>query len=187
MTNDSLHDRGKAMEDLFFRDQDQQLLEKMKAELTAEEDRSSLISATGIDDVEVINQLMEHGVSVQTLAGIGLIPLVAVAWADGKMEDKEREAVLKAATESGIGPDHASYTLISGWLNDRPADSLLASWKDYVGALKSTLDQSAVDQIKRSVIDRAKRVADSAGGFLGIGSTSNVEQQVLEELEAAFG
>ena len=102
MTNDSLQDRGKAMEDMFFHDRDAQLIEKMKAELSAEEDRTSLIAATGIQDASVINKLMEQGISCETLAGVGLIPLVVVAWADGKMEDKEREAILQAACESGI-------------------------------------------------------------------------------------
>ena len=187
MTNDSLQDRGKAMEDMFFHDRDAQLIEKMKAELSAEEDRTSLIAATGIQDASVINKLMEQGISCETLAGVGLIPLVVVAWADGKMEDKEREAILQAACESGINKEHGSYQLVSSWLEKKPADGLFNSWKDYVAALKQNLDEASVNQIKRSVIDRAQRVADSAGGFLGIAETSGVEKKPIEELEAAFG
>jgi len=187
MTNDALHDRGKAMEDQFFHDRDLQLLEKMKAELAAGDDRISLIAATGISDEKVINQLMEHGISVESMAGIGLIPLIAVAWADGRMEDKERQAILKATRESGVAEDHASYRLIASWLEQKPGNSLLESWKEYVAALKGNLDETSVNQIKRSVIDRARNVADAAGGFLGIAATSAAEKNVLEQLESAFG
>lgn len=187
MTEDSLHDRGKAMEDVFFHDVDKKLLEKMKAELSTDEDRASLMAATGIQDADVINQLMENGISAETLAGVGLIPLIAVAWADGKMEYKERHAILKAASETGINEEHSSYALISSWLDHKPEDSLFASWKDYVGALKESLDEVAMGQIKRSVVDRARRVARATGGFLGVQKTSAVEQKVIDEMEAAFG
>lgn len=187
MTENPLEDRGRAMEDLFFHDLDQQLVDKMKAEMAADEDRKSLMAATGIEDAAVIESLMSHNVSPETLAGVGLIPLIAVAWADGKMEDNEREAILKAASETGIDEKHPCFGLVSSWLNKKPASTLFDSWKEYIGALKGTLDDAAVSQIKRSVVDRAKRVADSAGGFLGIGSTSAAEQSVLQEMESVFG
>ena len=65
---------------------------------------------------------------------------MAVAWADGKMDDNEKTAILQAANESGIDQSHSSYQLISGWLNKKPDASLMASWKDYIGALKQNLD-----------------------------------------------
>ncbi len=186
MTEDSLHDRGKAMEDLFFHDVDQKLLHQLKADAEADQNRESLMKATGIHDADVIQHLADQGISVETLASIGLIPLVAVAWADGKMEDNEREAVLKAAAESGIDKSNCCYELILRWLNNKPSDELVASWKEYIGALREPLDATALNQIKISILDRAKRVADSAGGFLGVHSTSASEKAVIEDLESAF-
>lgn len=186
MSEDSLHDRGKAMEDLFFHDVDQKLLDQLKADAKADENRESLMNATGIQDADTIKHLVEQGISVETLASVGLIPLVAVAWADGKMEQNEREAVMKAAAESGIDTNNCCYQLIAGWLNNRPSDALLASWKEYIGALKSSLDGAAYSQIQNSIIDRATQVAAAAGGFLGMGSISDVEKKVIAELEAAF-
>ena len=174
------------MENEFFHNLDNELLEKMKAELAAGEEQTALIAATGIDDVEVIRHLMDQGISSATLASIGLIPLVAVAWADGKMDVREREAILQAARETGIGEGHSSYKLISKWLRNPPSDDLLASWKDYVAAMKETLDATAVSQIRKSVLDRARIVANAAGGFLGVARTSEAEQKVIDELESVF-
>ncbi|MGI9517492.1 MAG: hypothetical protein ACR2NP_10620 [Pirellulaceae bacterium] len=186
MTDDALQDRGKAIEDVFFRDVDQQLMEQMRAEMAADQDRTELAAATGIEDKEVINRLIDQGISAETLASVGLIPLIAVAWADDKMEPNERDAVLRAARESGIVEGHASYALVSGWLTHRPGDDFLQAWKDYVTALKQSLDATSLQQVQKSVIERAQRVANAAGGFLGLGSTSAVEQRVIDELNAAF-
>ncbi len=186
MTEDSLHEHGKAMEDLFFHDVDQKLLHQLKADAEADKNRESLMKATGIHDADVIKHLVDQGISVETLASIGLIPLVAVAWADGKMEDNERKAVLKAAAESGIDQNNCCYELILRWLNNKPSAELVASWKEYIGALRGTLDATALNQIKASILDRTKRVADSAGGFLGGHATSAVEKEVMEDLGSAF-
>ena len=184
---DALHERGHAMESAFFRGVDADLIAKMKAELQSGEDRAALLAATGIDSEEVIDQLIKQGISAQTLASVGLIPLVAVAWADGKMEDNERQAVLKAAAETGIKEGQGSYDLVSNWLANKPEADLLQSWKDYITAMKASLDASAVSQVKNSVVGRAKKVAQAAGGFLGIMTTSDVEQKVLDELTEIFG
>ncbi len=186
MTEDALHDRGKAMEDVFFHDVDQRLMDQIKAELAADENRTELAAATGIEDKAVIGRLIELGISAETLASVGLIPLIAVAWADGKMEANERDAVLRAARESGITEGHASHKLVANWLIHRPGDDLLDTWKDYVVSLKQSLDATSLEQVKNSVIHRAQRVANSAGGFLGLGRTSKVEQEVIDDLKAAF-
>ena len=116
-----------------------------------------------------------------------MIPLVAVAWADRKMEANEREAILKAATEAGITAGSASYAILEKWLDEQPDDQLLASWSDYVGAMKSELDAEAVSQLKSSIVSRAESVAKAAGGFLGLGNkVSDTERGVLNKLESAF-
>ncbi len=62
----------------------------------------------------------------------------------------------------------------------------LSAWKDYVSALTSTMDTAARDKLKNEVLGRAQAVAESAGGFLGIGSISGEEEEKLDELARAF-
>lgn len=187
MSSDQLHERGQAMEEAFFHDVDKQLIERMKSGMQAAENRTELASATGIQDETVLNELIAQGITAETLASVGLIPLVAVAWADGRVEQKEEEAVLRAARETGIGEDHASLDIVRGWLKNKPDDQLLETWKDYVAALRQTLDPAAIEQIRQSVVGRAQRVAESAGGFLGIINTVDpAEREIIGELNEAF-
>ncbi|MEM9412434.1 MAG: hypothetical protein AAGA30_15070 [Planctomycetota bacterium] len=183
---ESLFDRGKALENQFFGDQDQMLLEKLREEIAAKQSQEALSAASGISDPAVLDNLIAHEVTAETLTSLSLIPLVAVAWADANMDTKEKEAILQAAEKAGIQKESASYELLQKWLEHRPSHDLLASWKDYISVLTSTLDPAAVSQLKQTVIGRAKEVAESAGGFLGLGSVSDVETKVLSDLESSF-
>lgn len=103
------------------------------------------------------------------------------------METKEREAILKAADAAGIKSDSAAYQLLDSWMENKPANDLIDIWANYIGELKTTIDDTAFNQLKTSVLGRAKEVADSAGGFLGVGTTSAQESSVLDRLEQSFG
>ncbi|MFK7766947.1 MAG: hypothetical protein AB8B55_06970 [Mariniblastus sp.] len=185
--DDSLNNRGRAMEDAFFAKSDQALLEKMRAELSAQESRQALKAASGISDEAVLDALHESGITPETLTSVSLIPLVAVAWADKKMEDAEKAAILKAADVAGIKSGSASYSTMEAWLSDQPTGELLDTWKAYIGSLKPSLDAAAFNQLKTSIIERAENVAESAGGFLGLGDkVSAAERTVLDDLAAAF-
>ncbi len=184
--SDSLHDRGKAVEDLFFAENDKRLLEKMRTEMASKDQHEALETASGITDESVLNALSSSGITAETLTTVSLIPLVAVAWADNKMEAAEKEAILKAAKVVGIAPDSAGYATMESWLGKQPGSDLLEAWKSYIGSIKSTLDATAFGQLKTSIMGRAESVAESAGGFLGISTVSGVERKVLDELAAAF-
>jgi hypothetical protein len=185
--NDPIQERGKSLEALFFAVKDQQLLAKLKNQMDAEESRSDLESASGIHNTAVLDALLEQKITPETLTTVGLIPLVAIAWADGNMEESERNAILRAAEASGIGTGTASHTVLEQWLQEEPSGELLASWSAYIAELKGTMEPAAFNQLKSSILDRAESVAKAAGGFLGLGSKiSAAEQAVLDELKGAF-
>lgn len=183
---DFLSDRRKALEEQFFAKQNQQLLEDLRRKSEAKEQRQALSSASGITNEELLDKLITAGVHAETLAALSLIPLVAVAWADGKIQDEEREATLKAAEQSGLRPSDDAYTLLAGWLDNPPGDGLLESWKSYTRELHSSMEPAMSAILKKELLGRAEGIAESAGGFLGLGSISAEERQVLQELESVF-
>ena len=181
-----LDDRRRSLEEAFFAKQNKQLLDKMRQKAEAEELAQALSEASGITDQEVLGHLVAAGVHAESAAALALVPLVEVAWADGKMEKSERRAILSAAEESGIATDSASHELLESWLDVRPEPSLLDSWKEYAGELAKSLSTEAAAALKKQVLGRAREVARSAGGLLGLASISFVEEKKLEELARAF-
>lgn len=186
-THDSLHDRGQALEDAFFAEKDQELLRKLKEEYSKEEKRTALSRSSGITDENLLNHLVDLNIDPTSFASFALLPLIQVAWADGKMQKAEREAILNAAESSGITKESAAYEVLESWLDESPGQELYDAWKEYAATLKSTLDAAQLTNLKNRILGRAREVAESAGGILGFGNkVSDVEAAVLDELSAAF-
>ena len=182
-----LGDRKKALEEQFFARQERELRERVRRQAADRERREALAEASGVQDPAVLDRLVALGIEPETVTALGLVPLVQVAWADRTLHDREREAVLRAAESSGVGPDHPARGVLEGWLRERPGRELLGAWKGYAGALAESLEPAERDALRREILDRARNVAEAAGGFLGLGKVSDAEQAVLDDLAGAFG
>lgn len=182
-----LDDRRKALEEIFFKKQEAIARERVRLREEEQQARGALREATGIRDEEVLAHLAGLGIRAETLAALTLIPLVEVAWADGRMQAKEVEAVLSGAEATGVAKDSPSHELLRIWLEDRPAPDLVDAWKRFIAALCAELDGQECQRLRENVIGRAREVAAAAGGFLGLGSKISAEEEaVLTALGRAF-
>jgi tellurite resistance protein len=187
MSHEFLDDRRRAMEEAFFAKQDAELIRRMQKGAAPDTQKESLSAASGITDPALLEKLVGLGLDSNTLAALSLVPLVAVAWADGSIEEKERAALLSAAADSGLDRSGTAYQLLTGWLATRPSPQLVETWADYIKATSAGLGEDARRALKLSLLGRARRVAEAAGGFLGLASkVSPAEEAVLTRLEQAF-
>jgi hypothetical protein len=184
--SDPFKKREMSLEEAFFKDRDQQLLEKMRSELSTLEEKRKVAHVTGIVEEHVLHSLVQAGVRAESLTAVTLIPLVEVAWCDGSIAPEERAAILNAAASNGIHPDSTSYGLLESWLRDRPDPKILAAWKEYVRELARITPKETISTMKKTMIDRATKVASAAGGFLGLATISKSEQAKIDELAKAW-
>jgi hypothetical protein len=189
MPKDSLRESSQKLEDLFFAERDREKLEALRRKMAEEARVTELAAASGIENDEVLKQLHALDIGPDTLAALTLVPLIEVAWADGTLDDRERQAIFQAAAAEGIGPegDDPAHTLLTSWLAKRPGQELRAAWFEYVRAFCARLSPEACDELQRTVLGRARSVAEATGGFLGLGNrVSPSEAQVLADLLEAF-
>jgi tellurite resistance protein len=183
MTKDALNERRKALEDEFFHRVDEKLLADMRQKSASEINRKDLQQATGITDVAVLDELLAAGAIGESVAAISLVPLVLVAWADGKIDPDERKPILKAAEDKGIVSDSPGAKLLEHWLTQKPKRELASTWKHYIAAVNENLGSDAKAALRDDILGRARAVANASGGVLGFGKISSDEKRVLEELE----
>lgn len=187
MTKDFLAERRRALEESFFNKQNEALRLKLRDKEMSRAKKEALAEASGITDDETLQRLLALRISNETLAALYLVPLVEVAWADGKIEQAERKALLDAAQGAGLRSSSESYELLEGWLARRPGAELLDAWKQYIRVLTESMDSAAQQALRGDLVGRARAVAEAAGGFLGVGrKISAAEKAVLDDLEAAF-
>lgn len=186
MTDELFGERGRALEEEFFKRQNAELLAAMRAKLETERAKKELANTAGMTDEQVLARLLDAGVTPATLTAIAVVPLVAVAWADGKLEEVERNQVLRYARTLEIGAEATS--LLTSWLVAEPEPALFDTWLEYVRNLLPRLDQPARDELKATTCMRAAAVAEAAAGEpYGVGrQVSPEEKQVLRRVEAAF-
>jgi DNA-binding XRE family transcriptional regulator len=184
--NPLLGDRGKSLEDEFFRKESDRAIERLREMRQRTNSREALAKVIGITNEAIIDRLIELGIRPEIVSALAIVPLVEVAWADGSLDAKERQAVLQRAEKSGIAPGTADHDLLQSWLEKKPEPRLLAAWTAMVRGLSERLSPKELALLKAGLIERAKAVARASGGFLGVGAVSAAEQDAIDRLESAF-
>lgn len=186
MSKDIFKTREQAFENVFFARVDAELIKAMHRRKRDEAACAALSAATGIDDDSLLERLHECGVSDANIEALSLAPLVAVAWADGKLDRDERNAIIQAAKQEGIADGSDAQKLLESWLDVPPPQrEFLDTWKAYVTAVLDELDPDARDRFRAALHDHAEKVAKVSGGILGIGSITKEERAVLDEIAAS--
>lgn len=183
-----LEKRGQQLEDAFFLKEDLKLIEQLREMREMEETKDALSKASGITDDAILQKLVELNVHAEMVTAMAAVPLVMVAWADGKLDEKEKIAVLHGAHEAGVSDECPSYAILQQWLTHHPGDDLLEAWIGFTSAICEVLDEAERQALKADLLQRARNVAEASGGFLGLTSAvSGPEAGVLDKMKTAFG
>jgi len=186
MSKIALEDRGRVLEEEFFRKQQAKQVEALRASKERTAEIAALSGATGVQDETALGNLVDLGVNSASLTAFSLAPLAYVAWADGTLEDRERSAILQAAGEIGIEANSPAHDLLEELLAAQPAGALIDAWEAFVAALREETTAEAFAAIAGDVAERTRRVAEAAGGILGLGSIAQAEADALARVEAAL-
>lgn len=178
--------KAKALEDSFFAKENERILQELRAVKALEVKKKEFREYLNIDNEEILDALVELEIEPVTMVAFSLVPLVEVAWADGEIQAKERDAIIQAAIEGGVEEGSPTCDLLRNWLEMKPDPKLLEVWKGYMEVLKDSLGERSRAQLKSGTMGRARAVAEAAGGFLGVASISAAEKKMIEELEWSF-
>jgi hypothetical protein len=182
-----LNDRRRALEEEFFRKENEKLRARLRQKQEKAALKAELRESLRVDDESLLDALVDLGLTPATALALAIVPLAEVAWADGRLEAKEREALLALAKDYGIDPRHPSYEMLAGWLTHRPRPQLVELWADYVAAIVSRLGEHERTEMRERTLQRARRIAEAAGGILGLGNKISPEEEVvLATLAHAF-
>ena len=187
MADEVLGDRRKALEEQFFTKHNEKLRQKLRESQERKANREALTRVAGDMHPDVLDKLVELGIGPETWAALKIIPLVEVAWANARVEAKERGAILAAAGANGIEAGSPSHDILEDWLTRRPDSRLLATWGEYIVGLCAGLDPAQKNALRDEILGSARTVAEAAGGFLGLGNKISPEEEVvLRQLAKPF-
>src|SRR5688572_670940 len=83
--HDSLAERGRSIEEEYFRRKDRELVEKMRQAKAAEAARGEMSQATGLEDPALLKELQDLGFTPETVILLPLVPVLEMAWAENEI------------------------------------------------------------------------------------------------------
>ena len=187
MNEDSFSTRARALEDAFFTQRDAELSEQLRASQERAQTAEELSALSGIDDPKVLRSLVDAGVTGRSLTALRIFPLVAVAWADGIIQENERDKVIQAASKHGLPPSTPAGGLLNQWLLVKPDESIFEAWETYTQALVARMGPEERRILRESLERDMREIATASGGVLGWSAVSRGESDVMQRIRAAFG
>ncbi|WP_153556410.1 tellurite resistance TerB family protein [Roseimaritima sediminicola] len=184
--SDPFHTAQQHLNDRFFAEIDKQLLSDLHDDLEYADEARALSEATGIVDTGLLAELTQQDVSPETLAAFRMVPLLHVAWSDGELQPGERDVLLDVAARRNMAQGSAALRVLEQWMERPPQPELMTLWLDYLEEICKALSSTAISVLRSEIVGQAEMIADAAGGFLGIRSTSKAERDALETIRDAF-
>lgn len=176
-------------EELYFAQHEQDLRADQRHKMTLAakelEEKRKIAQSAGTADIEVAAHISALGFDGDSARVFDLLPLVHVAWADGKIQRGERGAILKVLRSRGIEQGSEAFRTMESLLEEKPSDAFmresLAVLREVTGGLS---DRTS------TIVDLCIQVAASSGGFLGLKLGAKIgddEKRQIEEILASLG
>ena len=93
-----------------------------------------------------------------------LLPLVKVAWADGRITKRERQMIFDSLFDLGVDPNNENLNRLLGWLEISPKDEFFRESLEKLRAGLETLSDDEHANEKYSLISQCTLVAEASGG-----------------------
>jgi hypothetical protein len=143
----------------------------------------------GEDTVKIDTWLAELGIPREAYRLVTLLPLVHVAWADGKVQRAERKLILQIAEERGLLENGGRETL-EHWLSVAPDTAQVRTDLAILNELARTrgeiADEFDADSLQL-MLAWCQDVADAAGGLLGLApARRDAEHAALKSIATAL-
>jgi hypothetical protein len=179
--NDAIRERGRSLEDDYFRKKDRELVEKMRRAAAAEESRKGLSSKTGLHDPELLKELEALGFTPETVSLLPLVPVVQMAWAEGGVTDAERKLLIRLARTRGIMEGGVADRMLADWMDRRPSPQVFERAMRLVRAMLASPAQEGA-LTADDLVKYAEEIASASGGIFGLNKISSEERALLASL-----
>lgn len=165
-------------EDAYFQQRERELRDQLREQL--DKAAGDLRDERETEKLSLSDRIAALGFTGDKLKVFDLLPLVHVAWADGTVSRKERTAILDVLRGRGIQPGTEAFRTVESLLEERPSqtflDQSLVVLKEAVGGARAA-----------NIVELCVQVAGASGGFLNMGTVSDDERALIEQIANQLG
>jgi hypothetical protein len=138
-----------------------------------------------MDDRELLIALEGLGLGRDNHRAVLLLPLIEVAWADGRIQRAERRRLSAIAKRYGISTTEG---WLDRWLARRPSKkTFLAAHTTLLALMARHKEDLAPIETLDSLLDLCLEVAEAAGGLFGLAFTvTRSERECIEQIASSL-
>jgi hypothetical protein len=166
--HDAFAERGRALEEEYFRKKDRELVEKMRRAAAADQVRGDLSKHSGVADPAMLAELQELGFTGDTVVLLPLVPVLELAWAEGGITAAERQMLVSLARNRGVGEGSAADRQLDAWMATRPAQEVFTKAARLISALLSSGSGVTQGLTADQLVQYCEQIASASGGLLGL-------------------
>lgn len=168
MTNkDAFADRKRSWEEEDFQMKKGDFIETMRRRTALERERQGIAKIIGVADEEILQEIQDFGFTCETVRLLYFVPIVLIAWAEGKVTNSERKLIFEAARDQGIEENSLAHQKLSDWLVERPAEEFFDGSLHLIRMILQTLPREKQQDSKINLFSHCTRVAEASGGTAG--------------------
>lgn len=183
MPDDNLFgERGRSLEEDYFRKRDRELIERMRQAAAVEDARQEMGRKTGLADPELLQELQDLGFTPDTVSLLPLVPVVQVAWAEGGVTGEERDLLIRLARSRGIEEGSAAARVLAAWMTNRPDVTVFNRAGRLIRAMLASGVEEAGALSVEDLVKHCEAIAGASGGMFGIGRISAEERALLSTI-----
>ena len=177
-----LRERGRSLEEDYFRKKDRELIERMRQAAAAEREHEELAKTSGLADPALLQELKDLGFTPATVALLPLVPVLRMAWAEGGITTAERELLLRLARSRGIAEGSEADRQLTEWMVRRPDEATFARAGRLIRAMLDARVPETADLSADDLVRYCEEIATASGGIFGIGRISGEEKRLLSSI-----
>ena len=115
------------------------------------------------------------------------MPLIKVAWADGTLEDRERQAILKMAELRGVHKGSDLYRILVQRIETPPSEKEFNSALEVVRLMMSMFPEEAQSKSRTDLVEYSTMIASLSRKLLGLGVAVDAEERkAIEAIQAGL-
>jgi hypothetical protein len=179
---DAFAERGRSLEEEYFHRKEREIIEKMRVQAAADEQRRRLGQETGVANDDVLRDLQDLGYTPETVMLLHLVPLIQIAWAEGGVTQQERGLIVKAARSRGITAGSPADQQLDLWLAQRPSSELFEKTLRAIRTILEAQPDDARAASEKDLLSLASAIATASGGIVGFRAVSDEERQILAHI-----
>lgn len=182
-----VHDIAKSREAEYFNRKERELIEKLRVKAQQDAERSALAGDLGVADESILETFNQLGFNRESLQVLHLMPMLQVAWIDGKISNDEKLQIHKVAEHRGVSPGSPAWERLEQLLSSNPGTEFFDASMRIIRAIFEVKPSEQRDEAWKDLVAMAQAVAEASGGFLGLGSkVSDEEREVIGRVAREF-